>query len=239
MSSTEIVLRSPLRPDEDSWVFTLDTPLPPARRGQGKLLRFSPEHLTLQLSEFPSNRVLNRDSADEFILASFGALRFKDNPPSAVADYIKRVLTSGFFLNGKQYRFYHHSNSQLRSRSCWLRVANTDEELDRRIVEMCDVSKINNIAKRECPMSQWLDVLIPGVSSGYIGAKRIGLLFSGAEIDWDLDPKFTKDISDITLGEELFSDGMSYTVSKDDLGSRTLNPIRLWTNFNAIDAAPS
>jgi hypothetical protein len=33
------------------------------------------------------------------------------------------------------------------------------------------------------------------------------LLFSGAEIDWDLHPKFTKDIPDITLGEELFSDG--------------------------------
>ncbi|CAE6465178.1 unnamed protein product [Rhizoctonia solani] len=39
------------------------------------------------------------------------------------------------------------------------------------------------------------------------GAKRIGLLFSGAEIDWDLNPALTKDIPDITLGEELFSDG--------------------------------
>lgn len=41
----------------------------------------------------------------------------------------------------------------------------------------------------------------------FAGAKRIGLLFSGAEIDWDLDPALTKDIPDITIGEELFSDG--------------------------------
>jgi hypothetical protein len=149
MSRTEITLRSPLSPEDDSWDFTLATPLPPARRGQGKLLRFAPEGLTLELSEFPSNRVLHQDSADEYLLASFASLRFKDYPPLAVADYIQRVLTKGFFLNGKQYRFYHHSNSQLRSRSCWLRAADTDEELDRRIEQLCDVSSIKNIAKRE------------------------------------------------------------------------------------------
>ncbi|KEP53488.1 RNA-dependent RNA polymerase [Rhizoctonia solani 123E] len=186
MAPVEFVLRAPLQPDEDTWTFDLPSPLPPPRRGQGKLLRFAPEGLVLTLDQFPSNRVLHQDIPDQYILASFSALRFKDNPPSAAANYIQRVLTKGLFLNGQQYRFYHHSNSQLRSRSCWLRAANTDEELDRRIEKLCDVSKINNIAKR---------------------AKRIGLLFSGAEIDWNLDPTHTKDIPDISLGEELFSDG--------------------------------
>ncbi|QRV99155.1 RNA-dependent RNA polymerase [Ceratobasidium sp. AG-Ba] len=181
-----VTLRSPLSPEDESWNFRLPTPIPASRPGRGKLMIFTPENLTLQIEQFPSNRVLYQDQADDFILASFGALRFKDHPPSAAADYILRVLTKGVFLDGRQYRFYHHSNSQLRSRSCWLRAAQTDEELDRRIQGLCDVSKINNIAKR---------------------AKRIGLLFSGAEIDWDLDPKFTKDIPDITVGEELFSDG--------------------------------
>ncbi|KAG9082622.1 hypothetical protein FRC07_014153, partial [Ceratobasidium sp. 392] len=181
-----VTLRSPLDPDEESWVFRLETPLPQPRRGRGKLIIFTPESLTLQIEEFPSNRVLYQDQLDDFILASFGALRFKDRPPSAAANYIERVLTKGFFLDGRQYRFYHHSNSQLRSRSCWLRAADSDEELDRRIQGLCDVSKINNIAKR---------------------AKRIGLLFSGADIDWDLDPRHTKDIVDIMVGEELFSDG--------------------------------
>ncbi|CAE6538465.1 unnamed protein product [Rhizoctonia solani] len=186
MAPVEFTLRAPLQPDEESWVFDLPSPLPAPRRGQGKLLRFAPEGLVLTLDQFPSNRVLHQDVPDQYILASFSALRFKDNPPSAAANYIQRVLTKGFFLNGQQYRFYHHSNSQLRSRSCWLRAASTDEELDRRIEKLCDVSKINNIAKR---------------------SKRIGLLFSGAEIDWDLNPTYTKDIPDITLGEELFSDG--------------------------------
>jgi hypothetical protein len=143
-------LRSPLTPEDDSWVFTLDAALPPPRRGRGKLIIFTPQDMTLQIEEFPSNRVLHQDVSEEFILASFGALRFKDHPPSAAADYIQRVLTKGLFLNGRQYRFYHHSNSQLRSRSCWLRIAETDEELDKRIQGLCDVSKINNIAKRKC-----------------------------------------------------------------------------------------
>lgn len=39
------------------------------------------------------------------------------------------------------------------------------------------------------------------------GAKRIGLLFSSADIDYLLDPKHVADIPDITVGDELFSDG--------------------------------
>lgn len=144
-----VTLRTPLLPDEQEWKFNLDASLPPPRRGRGKLLIFTPESLTLQIEEFSSNRILHQDNPEDFVLASFGALRFKDRPPSAAADYIQRVLVNGFFLNGRQYRFYHHSNSQLRSRSCWLRAANTDEELDRRIQGLCDVSRINNIAKRE------------------------------------------------------------------------------------------
>ena len=41
----------------------------------------------------------------------------------------------------------------------------------------------------------------------HTGAKRIGLLFSGAVQDYNLDPKMTLDIPDMTVGEEVFSDG--------------------------------
>jgi len=41
----------------------------------------------------------------------------------------------------------------------------------------------------------------------HTGAKRIGLLFSGASLDFTLDPQMTLDIPDITVGEDLFSDG--------------------------------
>jgi regulator of nonsense transcripts 1 len=40
-----------------------------------------------------------------------------------------------------------------------------------------------------------------------IGAKRIGLLFSSAELDFTLDPCLTADIEDIVSGDENFSDG--------------------------------
>lgn len=45
---------------------------------------------------------------------------------------------------------------------------------------------------------------IPSLKSG---AKRIGLLFSEAQVDYQLDPKYTADISDIKSGDEIFSDG--------------------------------
>ena len=44
-------------------------------------------------------------------------------------------------------------------------------------------------------------------STFFEGAKRIGLLFSSAEVDFELDPKWIADIDDITSGDENFSDG--------------------------------
>jgi regulator of nonsense transcripts 1 len=40
-----------------------------------------------------------------------------------------------------------------------------------------------------------------------LGAKRIGLLFSGAELDFHLNPAKVIDIPDMTSGDEVFSDG--------------------------------
>lgn len=40
-----------------------------------------------------------------------------------------------------------------------------------------------------------------------LGAKRIGLLFSAAELDVKLDPRCTEDIEDIENADTLFSDG--------------------------------
>ncbi|KIL64850.1 hypothetical protein M378DRAFT_162699 [Amanita muscaria Koide BX008] len=38
-------------------------------------------------------------------------------------------------------------------------------------------------------------------------AKRIGLLFSTAELDYTLDPQYISDFPDIKSGDEVFSDG--------------------------------
>jgi len=41
----------------------------------------------------------------------------------------------------------------------------------------------------------------------FTGAKRISLLFAETTLDFKLDPQRTLDIPDITVGDEVFSDG--------------------------------
>ncbi|KAF8067485.1 RNA-directed RNA polymerase [Lyophyllum atratum] len=173
------VLRDNPSKADDNWRFTVPS-------GVLKLISFSSEKITLQITKFPENRVLRSDDPSKFILLSFGNLRFPESTIREGSEYIMRLFKAGLFLNGVQYRFYHHSNSQLRGRSCFVREANSDAELDARIYALGDYGKIMNIAKR---------------------AKRIGLLFSEAQLDWQLDPGFTTDIPDIKSGDEIFSDG--------------------------------
>ncbi|KAJ7258423.1 RNA dependent RNA polymerase-domain-containing protein [Mycena haematopus] len=178
--------------DDDSWRFTVSQEvLLPSRNAKqpgllGKLIKFTADAITLDIQRLPSNRILQTDDRSKFILLSFGDLRFPETPIKATGDYISRLFKAGLFLNGVQYRFYHHSNSQLRSRSCFLREANSDAELDDRIYRLGDFQRLMSAAKR---------------------AKRIGLLFSEAQLDYNLNPNLVKDIEDIQLGDELFSDG--------------------------------
>lgn len=124
-------------------------------------------------------------------------------PDYTTVDYIKRFLAAGLYLNGRQYRFYHHSSSQLRERSCYLREAASDEELDARIYQYGDFLKITNVAKRASATG----LHYRSLTAWILGAKRIGLLFTGASIDYDLRPEFTEDIGDVMVGDENFSDG--------------------------------
>ncbi|KAJ7689926.1 RNA dependent RNA polymerase-domain-containing protein [Mycena rosella] len=187
-----LTLREPPTKDDDSWKFTVpqDALRPPRNAKEprlfGKSMRFTAEKITFDVQRLPSNRILQSDDRSKFILLSFGDLRFPETPIKATGDYISRLLKAGLFLNGVQYRFYHHSNSQLRSRSCFLREANSDAELDARIYRLGDFERLMSAAKR---------------------AKRIGLLFSEAQVDYNLDPRLVKDIDDIQAGDELFSDG--------------------------------
>ncbi|KAI0028389.1 RdRP-domain-containing protein [Vararia minispora EC-137] len=129
---------------------------------------------------------MHHEDPMKIIVASFDKFRFPDTKPSVASEYIFRMLTTGLFLNEKQYRFFGHGNSQLRGRGCYLKEADADAELDERIYAMGqDLKKIMNVAKR---------------------AKRIGLLFSGAEIDWILRDR-VGDIDDLMTGDENFSDG--------------------------------
>jgi len=157
-----IVLRETLDPNEDEWTFD-GIQLPNvhqkmSRSGEnqfyGLQLAFSNSspQLKLGLSLYPTNRILNSDDPRAFVLCSFTAIppfKFPDAPPSVVVEYMKRFFVKGLTLNGRHFRFYGHSNSQLRSRSCFLREATTDEELDARIYQYGELSKIFGAAKRK------------------------------------------------------------------------------------------
>jgi|ERR1700722_2688916 len=118
------VLRANPSKSDDSWRFELPedalkktskkTPKKPkADVLYGKFIKFSPKEITFEISQLPSNRILRDDDESKFILVSFAELRFPDSGPSVGRDYINRLMKAGLFLNKIQYRFYHHSSSQL------------------------------------------------------------------------------------------------------------------------------
>ncbi len=109
-----IVLRATPSPDDESWVFNVQLPAaPPRRPGIGMHVSFTTESIKFDWTLYPSNRILRSDDTSKFILASFEGLRFPDKPASATREYKIRLFKAGFHLNGVEYRFYGHSNSQL------------------------------------------------------------------------------------------------------------------------------
>ena len=113
------VLRLNPLPDDSEWRFTVPpdalalprSPKPGVVYGKG--ISFTAEKITVQIEQLSSNRIIRSDDPSKFIRASFGTLRFPDSSIRVTSEYISRLMKSGLFLNGKQYRFYHHSNSQL------------------------------------------------------------------------------------------------------------------------------
>jgi len=111
------ILKEHPPPDQEEWRYQLPyDALVSLRRDRiiGKSIKFTAEAITLQMNErLPSNRILQTDDPSKFILALFSDLRFPDSSMRVTTDYINRLMKTGLFLNGIQYRFYHHSNSQL------------------------------------------------------------------------------------------------------------------------------
>jgi len=114
-----ILLENPL-PDQKEWEFNvpqdqleLRKPGKPSGKIFGKRITFTATAITLEIAELPNNRILQDDDPSKFIAVSFGGLRFPDAFLRVTAEYIQRLMEAGLYLNGVQYRFYHHSNSQL------------------------------------------------------------------------------------------------------------------------------
>ena len=201
--SFEVVLQQKIDPSDSSWEYVVSD-LPHHRTtNPAQLIKSiavvssaSKQCIQLRFQNAPSNRITRTEPLENFILISFSDFRLMwpssdpEIPPrNATAkesgDYIARLLTTGLILNGDQYHFFGHSNSQLKSRSCFLYKA-SKHEITTKIDNLGDLSKIKSVGKK---------------------AKRIGLLFSSAEMALELPPERTEDIDDVTRGDYIFTDG--------------------------------
>ena len=165
------------------------------------------QHVQLRMDTAPSNRITRSESLHCFLLLSFTDFRLRLHKPLEdgrvllapardSADYMTKVLTTGIVLNGTRYHFFGHSNSQLKSRSCFMFAASKDE-ISGKIESLGDFSKMKSVSKK---------------------AKRLGLLFSTAEMGITLHPDRCEDIDDIVYNGYTFTDGcglISVPLAKD------------------------
>lgn len=106
-------------PDQKEWRFFVSPdqidPRKYSRPGKifGKRITFTADAITLEIGELSNNRILQDDDPSQFIAVSFGGLRFRDAFLRVTGEYIQKLMETGLYLNDTQYRFYHHSNSQL------------------------------------------------------------------------------------------------------------------------------
>lgn len=208
LRSFQVTLQDSIAITEQDWVYQVQSLPAPHQTNQAKLVKaisftssLKEQHIKLRLEAAPSNRVTWSEPLDRFLLLSFTNFRLREPPredgqvllaPARdSSEYIARLLKTGVKFNRKRYYFFGHSNSQLKSRSCFMYAASKDE-IAAKIEAMGDFSKMVTVAKN---------------------AKRIGLLFSSAEMATTLDPERCEDIDDITAGDYCFTDGCG-TISK-------------------------
>jgi RNA dependent RNA polymerase len=200
------ILQNSIQLDDRQWCYRVPSlPAASSANDQGMLKLVSvvsnnvKQNIILCFERASFNRVIASDPLDRFILISFADFRLriplsasdgdgtveKLATPRESADYIIRLLKSGIELNGVHYNFYGHSNSQLKSRSCLLFAASR-AEIALKVNALGDFSKMKTVAKK---------------------AKRIGLLFSTAQMAIEVKPGRCEDISDVETKEYNFTDG--------------------------------
>ena len=160
------------------------------------------QNITLRFIKASSNRAIANKPLDKLLSISFTDFRLRHpnvDPPTKgdenrssipatakeSADYVTRLLQSGLSINGVTYNFYGHSNSQLKSRACYLYAASRDD-IACKVENLGDFTKLKSVAKK---------------------VKRIGLLFSTAEIACEVKAEFCEDIPDVVSKDYNFTDG--------------------------------
>ncbi|KAI0102379.1 RdRP-domain-containing protein [Nemania sp. FL0031] len=153
-------------------------------------------HMTIKLQKLSPNRATDGLKPSDLLLVSFSAFRprysvadesgeYRPWTRKESVDYTANLLRTGIEIQGVHYNFYGHSNSQLKSRTCILLAASKDA-ISTRIESFGDFSKMKTVAKK---------------------AKRIGLLFSSAQVATTIDPKRCEDIPDVEDDSYVFTDG--------------------------------
>ena len=142
--------------------------------------------ITLSFNKQKLNRILTLDRPSKFCSVSFAQFNLKEEGSNKTADYIEKFLITGIKINNNLYKCFGWSNSQLKSRSCLLYSFPPGKEPMKMLNAMGDFNDINTVAKK---------------------SKRIGLLFSEAELGLRLRQDQFKDIPDVELNGHIFTDG--------------------------------
>src|SRR3569833_193033 len=199
------VLRETLRMDDREWQFGVPRLPSPQELESRQLIKDitlctkgQKQDMLLKLEPVHPNRAISGEPLCRFVLISFANFRppgrhadgsqanaLQPATPKECTDYITRLLRTGVWRNVVNYNFYGHSNSQLKSRTCYLFAA-TKSEINLKIEALGDFTKMKTAAKK---------------------AKRIGLLFSVANVATIVDPRQCEAISDVETADYLFTDG--------------------------------
>lgn len=203
-------LQPQVRLDDRKWNFNvprLPRPHELNRRGLVKKIALRTDmkawrhEMILGLENIEQNRAISQDPLDRFVVITFENFRplaqrgvGAVNPlasglqPETFRDcteYVVRLLRAGVTLQGVTYHFYGHSNSQLKSRTCFLYAA-SPEVISAKVEALGDFAKMKTVGKK---------------------AKRIGLLFSVARTAVTVPPDRCEDIPDVETPDYIFTDG--------------------------------
>lgn len=195
-----VCLQAEFKLEDDAWEYTVpNLPLPRTMDNAGriKLISFvstrEKQGAFLRLENPASNRIVRNEPAHKLLLLSFADFRLRLPGDQDVrfatardsAGYIAKLLKTGVVLNGERYHFFGHSNSQTQSRSCYM-YASAKPDLAKKVEALGNFSNLRTAAKK---------------------AKRIGLLFSSAEVTMEVLPERCEDIDDVSRHEYTFTDG--------------------------------
>ena len=190
----ERTLQSAISLNDNSWVYTVDD-LPtlkddiPTESNEYviiKLLSFVQTDIRLSFHMQKLNRVLTLAPPSKFCTVSFANFDLRVDTVSRKAEYIEKFLLNGITLNDTVYKCFGWSNSQLKSRTCFLYAFPPGQNAMAILDALGDFKDFNQVGKK---------------------SKRIGLLFSEAELGIHLRPDVCRDIPDIEAHGHVFSDG--------------------------------